>query len=92
MSSPEDYAGRVQAIIWEASKYIPAAGIQRVQHLVDHGEPAEGMCSLAWIIVNEQCRVPVDLIRDIRLHAAVLVDDRFMPEDLDDYGTDEAPR
>ena len=89
MSSSEDYLGRVQAIVWEASKYISATGIQRVQHLVDHGEPAEGMCTLAWTIVNEQRRVPADLIRAIRSHAAGLVDEEFMPENLDHYGRDD---
>lgn len=89
MNDPEDYLGRVQAIVWDVSKYVSEAGIRRVQHLVDHGEPAEGMCALAWIIVNEQRRVPANLIRDIRSHAAGLVDEEFMPENLDDYGTDE---
>jgi hypothetical protein len=91
VTSPEDYLGRVQAIVWEASQYASADGIKRVQHLVDHGEPAEGMLSLAWIIVNEKRRVPMDLIRGIRSHAAGLVDDELMPENLDDYGTDETP-
>lgn len=89
MNSPEDYLGRVQVILWDASRYISAAGIQQVQHLVDHGEPAEGMCTLAWIIVNEQRKVPATLIRDIRSHAVGLVDEEFMPENLDDYGTGE---
>lgn len=89
MTSPEDYLGRLQAIVWAASRCVSADGIQRVQHLIDRGEPAEGTCSLAWIIVNEQCMVPKDLIRDIRPHAADLVDDQFMPENLGDYGTDD---
>lgn len=87
MSSPENYLGRVQAIVWEVSEYVSAAGIQRVQHLVDHGEPAEGMCTLAWTIVNEQRRVPASLLRDIRSHAVDLVSEEFMPENLDEYGT-----
>lgn len=88
MSSPEDYLGRVRAIIWTASDYVSADGIKRVQHLVDHGEPAEGMCSLAWVIVNEQRQVPRSLIRDIREHATGLVDEEAMPGNLDDFGSD----
>lgn len=87
-STPEDYLGRVQAIIWTASNYVSSDGIKRVQHLVDHGEPAEGMCSLAWVIVNEKREVPHSLIRDIREHAAGMVDDEFMPENLDEFGVD----
>jgi hypothetical protein len=89
MSSPEDYLGRVQAIVWQAANFVSSSGIARVQHLVDHGEPAEGMCSLAWIIVNERRRVPRDLIQDIRAHAAGLIEEEFMPENLDNYATDE---
>jgi hypothetical protein len=48
------------------------------------------MCSLAWVIVNEQRKVPRALIRDIRLHAAGLVDDQFMPDNLDEFGTDDS--
>ncbi|GLZ33513.1 hypothetical protein Lesp02_57010 [Lentzea sp. NBRC 105346] len=86
MSSMDDYVGRVQAIVWKAADYVSADGVGRVQHLVDHGEPAEAMCALAWIIVNENVQVPASLIVAIREHAAGIVDDEFMPPDLDNQG------
>jgi hypothetical protein len=49
------------------------------------------MLSLAWIIVNEKRRVPMNLIRGIRRHAAGLLDEELMPESLDDYGADDPP-
>lgn len=85
MTEMEDYLGRVQAIVWRATDYVSAEAIGRVQHLVEHGEPAEGLCSLAWVIVNEDARVPGDLVRDIRAHVEGLVDDEFMPDDLDSH-------
>jgi hypothetical protein len=91
MSTPEDYLGRVRAIAWAASDYVSAEGLHEVQRLVDHGEPAEGMRSLAWAIVNEKRRVPRTLIGDIREHAAGLVDDEAMPSNLDEFATDDAP-
>jgi len=89
VSTVDDYLGRVQAIVWTASGYVSAEGISRVQHLVDHGEPAEGMCSLAWIIVNEQRKVPRSLIRAIREHSSALVDEKFMPGNLNEFGVDD---
>lgn len=89
MNNMDEYAGRVQAIVWRAAAYVSNEGIGRVQHLVDHGEPAEGMLSLAWIIVNEDVQVPLDLIRAIREHAAGLVDDEVIPADLDAHGLTE---
>ncbi len=83
MSEMEDYLGRVQAIVWRAGEYVSAEGIAEVQRLVNHGEPAEGMCSLAWAIVREDVRIPIDLVRGIREHARGLVDDEFMPENLE---------
>lgn len=83
MTEVEDYLGRVQAIVWRASDYVSAEAIGRVQRLVDHGEPAEGLCTLAWGIVNEDLRVPADVVEDIRTHVTGLVDDDFMPADLE---------
>lgn len=79
----------MQAIVWKAAAYVSHEGISRVQHLVDHGEPAEGLLSLAWIIVKESVQVPRDLIQAIRDHAAGLVDDKLFPADLDAHGLTE---
>lgn len=83
--SAEEYLGRVQAIAWAAAEYVSSAGIEDVQRLIDHGEPAEGMCSLAWAIVNEDARVPAEMISAIRAHAVDLVDEEFMPPDFSRY-------
>lgn len=89
MSALDDYLGRVQATVWDAAGWISAEGLARVQHLVDHGEPAEGMCSLAWIIVNEKSMVPKALIGAIRRYSEDLVADEYMPDDLNSYGMDD---
>jgi hypothetical protein len=89
MSALDDYHGRVQATVWSAAGWVSPEGLERVQHLVDHGEPAEGMCSLAWIIVNEKTMVPTSLIRAIRAYSVELVDPEYMPSNLDDFGLPE---
>lgn len=89
MSDLEAYFDRVRAAIWSASIYVSDAGLSEAQRLVEHGEPAEGMSVLAWVIVNEDVRVPVSLIRDIRALSEELVPADDLPATLDDHGIDE---
>lgn len=85
MSSLDDYFGRVRAAVWVASEYVSTTGLAEARRLVEHGEPAEGMCILAWVIVNEDVRVPASLIRDIRVLSEELVPVEQMPPDLDEH-------
>jgi hypothetical protein len=83
--SPEEYLGAVKAVAWQAGEHLPAERLVDVHSLIDHGEPAEGLCSLAWAIVTERVRVPADLIDAIYEYTADLVDEEFMPPDLRDF-------
>lgn len=85
LSAMEAYLGRVQVTIWETDSYLSRQAVEQAQHLVDHGEPAEGMLSLAWSIVNEGAHVPESLIAAIRSHAADLVPEDSWPTSLDDH-------
>ena len=89
--TPEEYLGRVRATAWRAAEYVPADRLEEVYELIDHGEPAEGLCSLAWAIVNAQVHVPRDLIEAIQEYTAELVDDEFMPPNLGDFAVSEDP-
>lgn len=83
--TPEEYLGAVRAVAWRAGDYISAAGLADVHDLIEHGEPAEGLCYLAWAIVNAQVRIPRDLIDSIYEYTAELIDEEFMPPNLRDY-------
>lgn len=89
MVTPEEYLGRVRATAWRAAEYVPSERLEEVHRLIDHGEPAEGLCSLAWAIVNAQARVPGDLIEAIYEYTAEIIDDEFMPPNLKDYAMPE---
>ena len=88
MSRLEEYLGRVQATVWRAADFVSASGVAEAQRLVDHGEPAEGMCILAWVIVNEDVYVPASLIGDIRELSEELVPPEQLPPTLDEHGVD----
>lgn len=50
MTGAEDYVGRCRAAVIEWSERLPSEAAGWAMHLIDHDEPAEGMCSLAWAI------------------------------------------
>lgn len=83
--TPEQYLERVRATVAWGGEYFTSEQLRDATSLVAHGEPAESLCALAWIIVNSGVHVPRRLIDDIRLYSADLVEDRFMPPNLQDY-------
>jgi hypothetical protein len=83
--SPDDYLGRVRAVAWLASGYLRAEQLEEVNELIEHGEPAEGLCSLAWAIVNMRAPVPAELINSIYEYTAELIDADHMPPNLHEY-------
>lgn len=84
MSSREHYLGRVQAIVWQSAEFVSAGALSEVQRLVDHGEPAEGLCSLAWAMEREDARVPLSIIKAIQELTGGIVGEEFMPPKLTD--------
>jgi len=83
--TPEEYLGRVRATAWHAADYLPPERLAEVHRLIDHGEPAEGLCSLAWVIVGERTPVPMSIVDAIFEYTDGLVDEESMPQDLRDY-------
>lgn len=89
--TPEEYLGAVRAVAWRAADHLPAERLANVDRLIEHGEPAEGLCSLAWVIVSDRVQVPMSLIIAIREYTAELIDDESMPSNLDDYAVPDPP-
>ncbi len=83
--TPDEYLGAVRALAWQAGDYLPEERLTNVRSLIDHGEPAEGLCSLAWVIVTDGVRVPRNVITAIREFTDGIVDEEFMPPDLENF-------
>lgn len=82
-TTPEEYLGQVRAVVWEATELVGAAALTNVTSLVEHGEPAEGMCALAWVLVQRETRVPARMVADIRRLSAGIVPAEELPDGLD---------
>lgn len=46
--TPDEYVGRCKGLVLCVAESLPAEEVGWAMHLIDHGEPAEGLASLAW--------------------------------------------
>jgi len=77
-SSQDAYLGRVRGLRIAVDGDLSTEGLTEVDGLIDHGEPAEGVCSLAWALYNARVAVPGWVNRAIR----DLTDGMIEPEHL----------
>lgn len=84
----EDYLRQVREVVHGCSQELNEYELAEAEHLIAHGEPAEGLRTLAWIISEKKVRVPARTIRAIRELTEGLLDPSHLPQDLDQYGTE----
>jgi hypothetical protein len=75
----EEWLGRLEAVVIQHQDRLSAEELERVVRLVDHGEPAEGLLALAWILHRTQDQTPATDRRRIRDLAGDLVPDDLWP-------------
>jgi hypothetical protein len=85
MIAVEHYLRRVRDLLSSVAAILTHDEQAEVSYLVDHGEPAEALRTLAWIIVEEDKRVPAAALAAIKDLTAGLVDEKDLPDRLDDF-------
>jgi hypothetical protein len=85
MTALDDYLASVRALVASVSPLLTPAELRDVEHLIDHDEIGEALRTLAWIIVEEEKRVPASTPSAIRRLSAGLVDPADLPADLDGH-------
>lgn len=80
MTTMDDYVGRCRATVIGWSERLPSDGVDWAMHLIDHGEPAEGLCSLAWAIDEAGIRPTATEASEIRTLIGDLVPESGLPE------------
>jgi hypothetical protein len=75
-------SGRSEVSRIALSKDLPAEDFAEVDSFIEHGEPAEGVCSLAWALHNAHVAVPGWVNNAIRDLTDGLVDPAHMPPRL----------
>lgn len=88
MNILEDYLLRVRELVSSVASVLTTEERDEVAHLIDHGEPAEALRTLAWIIVEENKQIRSSVVSKIRELSAGLVDEADLPNDLDKFAAD----
>jgi hypothetical protein len=86
--SASNYLLRVRGLLAQTSAVLTAAEEYEVRHLIDHGEPAEALRTLAWIVVDGDKKVSRSIIATIRELALGAVSEADMPSSLDSHAID----
>jgi hypothetical protein len=88
MTSLENYLLRVRNLLTSVSGVLTDAEQAEVSHLIDHDECGEALRTLAWIVVEENKRIPASAIAAIRELSQGLVAEGDLPETLDFHSSD----
>lgn len=85
MSALEAYQVKVEGLLIEAEHYLSPSQMREPWNLAEHGEPAEGLAMLAWVISEGRIRVDRHIIEGIRSLTEGLVESDDLPSDLDTW-------
>ena len=85
-SAQDAYLGKVRGLRIDVGEYFPADALVEVDSLIDHDEPAEGVCSLAWALHVSHVTVPAWVNEAIRDLTDGLVDSEHLPPRLPQTG------
>ncbi|HET8970952.1 MAG TPA: hypothetical protein VFN19_07830 [Candidatus Nanopelagicales bacterium] len=85
MNTQDDYLGSVHGIVIAASDDLTDEQQHEVWHLIYHGEPAEALRTLAWIISDEDLVVDRLIVMGIRRLTDGFLNLGDLPADLDSH-------
>jgi len=86
MISADDYLGRCRAFAIAHSERLSPADVDWAMHLIDHDEPAEGLCSLAWAFDSAGVEIEDEVIADLVQLIGDLVLADALPEWIQERG------
>jgi hypothetical protein len=85
LSDLEDYLGRVRGLLISLANRLTPGEQKDVERLIEHGEPAEAMRDLAWIIVEGNKIVLAETIVALRALTSGFIEEKDMPTNLENH-------
>jgi len=82
MTGHDEFLRRVRGLVDSLGGVLSNSERAEVTHLIDHDEIAEALRTLAWIIVEEEKRIPRAAYHAIRELSDGLVTEDHMPRNL----------
>jgi hypothetical protein len=84
----ERWLGKVRGVLIALTDFVPAKALSQASELIDHGEPAEGLVQMAWVIVSREVRVPSWIIDAIYELGEQINDPDHLPPNLRDFAVE----
>ena len=81
-SAQDRHLGRVNGLRVALADALPPDAFAQADSLIEHGEPAEGVCYLAWALHNAGVPAPEWAVRDVQELTEGLVDPEDLPPDF----------
>ena len=81
-SARDRYLGRVNGLRIALAEALPPDAFGQADSLIEDGEPADGVCYLAWALHNAGVEVPDWAIRDVQELTEGLVEPEHLPPDF----------
>jgi hypothetical protein len=78
-SAQDRYLGRVNGLRIALADMLPPGAFAQADSLIEHGEPAEGVCYLAWALHNAGVQGPGWVVRDVQDLTEGLVEPEHLP-------------
>jgi hypothetical protein len=73
------YLGRVNGLRIALADMLPPDAFAQADSMIEHGEPAEGVCYLAWALHNAGVQGPGWVVRDVQELTEGLVEPGHLP-------------
>lgn len=84
MNAMDAYLLECLTFFEEVRGMVPAINLADARSLLDHGEPAEGVSILAWVLAQEGVAITGAMAAEVRRLTAGLVDPRDLPAQFRD--------
>lgn len=75
----ERYLGRVNGLRIALADVLPPEAFAQADALIEHGEPAEGVCYIAWALHDAGVEGPDWAARDVQKLTEGLVEPEHLP-------------
>jgi len=85
VTEQEQFVGRARDLVVSLRGILASEECAEVEHLIDRDEVGEALRALAWIIVEEDKRVPAEVVTAINELSRGLVAEEHMPPNLKDH-------
>jgi hypothetical protein len=85
----QDYLRKVQGLVRDCYPVLTRPEVLEIEHLIDHSELAEALLTLAIIIAEKKAKVARSTINRIRELIDGFAEAEFLPENLDEFATEE---